>query len=749
MDAKETGRMKSGVTEVKEGAGTDESSVRKVETVCNGNTRPIRWPVGAHAEARLGVAEFAKLVAGAHKLPMDIFERTKSRLTYEDCDGVRRLIRTTEGLRGALQVQKELLVSVELVLPKPQAQQGLEIVSERQQQLRQKLVARRPQRRVTTAQLEQWTMMDLRRDRWKSWKNTVCGLFETVPDLLESADVRYVVPPRSNEHGQQVYCLMPVVKPVRLFSFSVSGRRFAVMSDPDQANDARVCELLGAFQPPNAPERRGCTIPPGSQSVIAQDLTILLAMEPECIMAVRELNRGFADLNAAMADALLHPLSKWVHVCGLPVEEFVRKEETELEREALEAQALLLELEEQKKNPPSPTGKQKKQKSKQRKRGGRSAGQEGLAATESPISGVDGEDSSDEGVSPAQAEQASSADDAVTTTKGPDHTPRRVADQELLEIDPEVYAIAMAVPDADEEQGSDWQVVSKRRQHRQGTAGAASAAPDTAKQLSPRGQQQAPTQMEQAQPTAQTPQSPPQQPQQKQQEPKTPPRQEHNSDMNGKAGAPISETVNGPRLSPGAERKPAVQPAEQVLLFGTHDEHAVAAIASTANEGLEMAGPGGGTIYHSPAAMRLAPTSPVLPDFPPLQGAITEDVRQGQIQLIARQVQCAFVASTSMNGLFAGVFCWDTDTFTPEVRSALGSQVLLLRREFGDRCLFEVSDGSNVLCLGAHDREVQPDSPACGVCSARCYCRDDSRGVHRQPTTAGARGGARRSACDC
>ena len=119
--------------------------IRMVETICNGDRRAIRWPVGAHAEARLGVTHFAKLVAGAHKLPLDIFERTKSRLVYEDGDGQQRLIRTTDGLRGALQMQKDMLVNVELVLPKQQAPQGSEAVSDRQRQLRQKLVTRMPQ----------------------------------------------------------------------------------------------------------------------------------------------------------------------------------------------------------------------------------------------------------------------------------------------------------------------------------------------------------------------------------------------------------------------------------------------------------------------------------------------------------------------------------------------------------------------------------------------------------------------------
>eukprot|EP01043_Picozoa_sp_COSAG02_P043753 COSAG02_NODE_3842_length_6160_cov_48.195842_1_plen_213_part_10 len=213
MQAKETAlavKVKSGISPTEEredGAASELSSVqiRMVETVCNGTKRAVRWPVGAHAEARLGVAEFAKLVAGAQKLPVDIFERTKSRLIYEDGDGQQRIIRTTDGLRGALRMQNDLVVYVELVLPKQQAQQGVKAVSDRQRQLRQKLEARMSQRPATKTLLEQWTMMDVRRDQWKTWKQTVCSVFQTVPDLTERTGVRYVVPPRSNPHGQQVY----------------------------------------------------------------------------------------------------------------------------------------------------------------------------------------------------------------------------------------------------------------------------------------------------------------------------------------------------------------------------------------------------------------------------------------------------------------------------------------------------------------------------------------------------------------
>eukprot|EP01052_Picozoa_sp_SAG31_P008297 SAG31_NODE_416_length_15934_cov_7.384970_16_plen_672_part_00 len=569
--------------------------IRMVETVCNGNKRPIRWPMGAHAEARLGLAEFAKLVAGAHKLPVDIFEHTKSRLTYQDGDGQQRLIRTTDGLRTALREQKTLVVGVELVLPKQHAE-GAGVMSDRQRQLRQKLVARRPQRPAAKTQLEQWTMMDLRRDQWKTWQQTVCSVFQTVPDLIERASVRYVVPPRSNQHGQQVYCLMPVAKAVHLFSFSVFGRRFAVMSDADQANDAELRGILAPLLSSDAAERRGCTILPGSQSVIAQDLTILLAMELECIMAVRELSRGFADLNGTMADALLRPslcaASKWIYVCGLPVNDFVPKEETELEREAREAQARLLE-EERAKAQRSLTAKPKKPENKKNKHSSKGAVTIDLTARADKV----GE--SHEITSPAQTEPAPSSSAVAATTSASKHmsqgdeAPQALeANLESLEIDPEVYAIAMSVPDLDEDQGSDWQFVSKRRQHRSDTREPTSGTPG-AVQLSPKAQSTVVQPM-------QNHLQPQQQQQVEHQQPRTPQR-DHNRDEQEKADQTISE---GPRLSPGAERKPSAQPAEQVLLFGSFDEHAVAGTAST-DSAYSARSPNAGSVFHSPAAIRL------------------------------------------------------------------------------------------------------------------------------------------------
>ena len=115
----------------------------------------------------------------------------------------------------------------------------------------------------------------------------VSDLLQTeAPGLMGRAGVLHVVPPRSKQQGQHAYVLMPATKEIYLYSFTSQGRRFAYVSTPDPQNDALLSDVLRNVIPPEAPAgidpaavRAGCAMPAGSQTVVAQDMTILLAVE--------------------------------------------------------------------------------------------------------------------------------------------------------------------------------------------------------------------------------------------------------------------------------------------------------------------------------------------------------------------------------------------------------------------------------------------------------------------------------------
>ena len=134
--------------------------------------------------------------------------------------------------------------------------------------------------------------------------------------------------------------------------FTAEGRRFAYVAEPSDGLDDRLGEILGdisvATHPGIPAMRHGVKMPVGSQTVVAQDMTILLAAAPDCLMAIRELmDKDFAQLQeylaAAMTDLRRDFASKWISVCALSVSDFVKPGEDVEDRKAREVEQRLLE----------------------------------------------------------------------------------------------------------------------------------------------------------------------------------------------------------------------------------------------------------------------------------------------------------------------------------------------------------------------------------------------------------------------
>ena len=176
------------------------AGIRVVDVEVRGDTKQVRWPVGEHAEAKLGIQESGFFVCAAHRLPKQLFQATRSRMLWTDDEGQTRALRSTEALRQALRERSELRVTVDLVLPKQSSPTLLDAsMPRRQSQLRQKLADRHPKVREkaksTAVQLNQWSLMDPKRENWKSWKAIVERVIETAPGLTQQAVMRWPPPP--------------------------------------------------------------------------------------------------------------------------------------------------------------------------------------------------------------------------------------------------------------------------------------------------------------------------------------------------------------------------------------------------------------------------------------------------------------------------------------------------------------------------------------------------------------------------
>ena len=504
------GAPSEGAPSSSEGAPTP-AGIRVVDVEVRGDTKQVRWPVGEHAEAKLGIQEFGFFVCAAHRLPKQLFQATRSRMLWTDDEGQARALRSTEALRQALRERSELRVTVDLVLPKQSSPTLLDAsMPRRQTQLRQKLADRHPKVREkaksAAVQLNQWSLMDPKRDNWKSWKAIVERVIEKAPGLTQRAGVKHVVPPRSKHAGQNAYVIMPSKHDIFLYSFTAEGRRFAYVSEPSDGLDDRLGEILGdisvATHPGIPAIRHGVKMALGSQTVVAQDMTILLAAAPDCLMAIRELmDKDFAQLQeylaAAMTDLRRDFASKWISVCALSVSDFVKPGEDAEDRKAREVEQRLLEQvkaeekererekakEKEKASPKSPNKSSKKKSGRKKAQ----ASKDGGAAETQPITperNVASETDESDAASPEpdespretgggeEAEQEpepepEAGDASKSFGLGSVHSPpgARQATQGGKDIDPEMLALAMEFEDAtddEDNQAGQWMVVSKK-----------------------------------------------------------------------------------------------------------------------------------------------------------------------------------------------------------------------------------------------------------------------------------------------
>ena len=687
------------------------AGIRVVDVEVRGDTKQVRWPVGEHAEAKLGIQEFGYFVCAAHRLPKQLFQATRSRMLWTDDEGQTRALRSTEALRQALRERSELRVTVDLVLPKQSSPTLLDAsMPRRQSQLRQKLADRHPKVREkaksAAVQLNQWSLMDPKRENWKSWKAIVERVIVKAPGLTQQAGVKHVVPPRSKHAGQNAYVIMPAKHDIFLYSFTAEGRRFAYVSEPSDGLDDRLGEILGdisvATHPGIPAIRHGVKMPVGSQTVVAQDMTILLAAAPDCLMAIRELmDKDFAQLQEYLAAALRNPMtdlrrefaSKWISVCALPVSDFVSSGEDAEDRKAREVEQMLLEQvkaeekererekakEKEKASPKSPN----KSKKKSGRKGGGAAETEPVtpernvaSETESDAASPEPDESPRETGGGEEAEQEPEPEpEAGEASKsfglGSVHSPpgARQATQGGTDIDPEMLALAMKFEDASDDednQAGQWMVVSKKgekkpargaplhdrkadgKQGKKGRGRRGSGAGGGSKDRR-RGEKSDETLR-----PKQTLRVPKQEVQEFLRVPKTTPEDkvveqpdivlrvttEQSADEDdGGEGAIL---FGSPTQNPNGD-KPAAQPSKpQVSTAGINSGVVAGVVAEPASP--DRNNPSPPTIFLSPVSIGGRPDSPnAMPDFPPLSGSMPpEALRQQQLAMITRQVEYYF-----------------------------------------------------------------------------------------------------------
>jgi hypothetical protein len=168
---------------------------------------------------------------------------------------------------------------------------------------------------------------------WKLWKKVVTGLLGSAPELTTRAGVRYVVPPRSDKQGLNAYVLVPLAKvDTYMFPFKVGGRYFTYVADSSETNDTMIQEVLGRVLPPESlAGRAGNVVPHGSTLLVKQEMTMLLAVRPERLHALRELvvKKSDAGVQSTVANAMRSARTarrSIIRVCGLPVDDFVPAE---------------------------------------------------------------------------------------------------------------------------------------------------------------------------------------------------------------------------------------------------------------------------------------------------------------------------------------------------------------------------------------------------------------------------------------
>ena len=329
--------------------------------------KTMKWPVGPHAEKRMGIREFGKLACVQHRVHPLTLEQTKSWLSYCDCEGQMRRIRSDADLKLAILAapqggEDRPSITIELVLPKQTAAQAPVHPPDKQLQLRKKLLTRKKDRqnqsKSKTAMLAQWSKMPFGSHQWETWSALTTKLLVETPGLIERVGVCHVIPPRSKHAGTNAYILIPCKCEVTMVSFSAEGRRFAWIG-PAKSAGREMDEFNATLQEvlPGGQNQQHCvSMAAGSTSIIAQDMTFLLAVEPDCLMAVRTLfEKDFRELN----EWLMHALntgkttklgySNWIPVCAFPTEEFLPQTETPAEITARKEQERLLAQETQEK----------------------------------------------------------------------------------------------------------------------------------------------------------------------------------------------------------------------------------------------------------------------------------------------------------------------------------------------------------------------------------------------------------------
>ena len=312
------------------------------DVVLLGQTKQVRWPLWTRSENKVGWDSFANLVSRTHKLPALLFQLTKSCLSYVADDGEPRTIRNGANFRTLLEAlaardQERLAEPFRLTIELERKKPSKTIVPAvdrdlplRQHQMREKLLQRRAAapkaaQKSTAIQLNSWSRLDPKTHAWRTWEEAVRSLIDSAPELLTRAGVKHIAPPRSRQQGKNAYVLVPAAHGIYLHSFAAFGRRFAYAASPGD-HDGMLRDVLRDVHL-DMPSPGGCDMPRGGNIVVAQDVTILLAVQPNSVIAVRTLFEQGADAmkwgveNALVPDRPGGP-SKWISICALPIEQF-------------------------------------------------------------------------------------------------------------------------------------------------------------------------------------------------------------------------------------------------------------------------------------------------------------------------------------------------------------------------------------------------------------------------------------------
>lgn len=255
--------------------GRDVSGHRKGE---------LRWPVGPHAEERLGWSDFCRMALGVYGLSCEVLRQTESRFNWTvrqtaPTSGFRtqwtrmcnsqelwRAVSTAQSLQGTLRVTAELRRrSRTESLPRP--------TSHVQLALRRKLEQRRATKTtmVPTVSHEVWSRLNPKSQHWLSWKHSVRHLLAQT-QLVDGAGVTHIIPPRSRRHND-AYMLTPIVRSIYFNTFTALERRFAFVAATQADNDAMLHQVLqNASGIQISHQAAGCITDPFSFLALAQDM---------------------------------------------------------------------------------------------------------------------------------------------------------------------------------------------------------------------------------------------------------------------------------------------------------------------------------------------------------------------------------------------------------------------------------------------------------------------------------------------